>query len=295
MKHDFTKELKNVYLNDKDRAPRSRGRENWSVEIKVKPEDKARFNVFMKQELAYYNNFVEAFNPRVRSAPQSLSDLIDVWQKIFAQLAVTNVVATRLLPAKEDQPLPENLEVYRKFLVGYDHLGQRFLTERIAGILDAAAAGGNIHSTVRRNMAVEMLNFYREQALLFNENINGSQTDDVFKRAPQSLEVLDIQKKRHLQIPRSICRIVYDEKNDRSGILHPYSKNPIVIEGQDITAEKSWNHMILHQEPGSIPTPSTPWVLEFKTTPSLYLIKYVDVMNPNRNSAFREGKKRAFS
>lgn len=293
MKHDFTKEMKNVFVNGTDR-PKTRNRENWSVEVKLQAEDKLRFNTFMKQELAYYNHFVEAFNPRVRSAPESISELIDVWQKIFAQLAVTGVVASKLLPAKPDQPLPESLEVYRKFLVGHDHLGERFLTERIAGIMDVAASSGGIHSTVRRNMAIEFLNFYREQALLFNENINGSNTDDVFKRAPQSLETLDIQKKRHLQIPRNICRIVYDKTSDRSGILHPYSKNPIVIEQQDITVEKSWSMMILHQEPGQIATANSPWILDFKTTPSLYLLKYVDVMNPGRNSAFREGKKRAY-
>lgn len=293
MKHDFTKEMRNVFVNDTDR-PRNRGRENWSVEVKIKPDDKARFNTFMRQELIYYNNLIEAFNPRVRSNPESISELIDVWQKIFAQLAVTGVLASQLLKAKPDQPLPESLEVYRKFLVGHDHLGERFLTERIAGLMDVAASRGNIHSIVRRNMAIEFLNFYREQALLFNENTNGAKGEDVFKRAPQSLEELDFQKKRHLQIPRNICKIVYDKESDRSGILHPYSKNPIIIEQQDITIEKSWSMMILHQEPGNISTPSTPWLLDFKTTPSLYLLKYVDVMNPGRNSAFREGKKRAY-
>ena len=295
MKHDFTKEMKNVFLNDGERTPRSRGRENWSVEVEVAAEDKVRFNTFMKQELAYYNHLVEAFNPRVRSAPESISALTDQWRGIFAQLAVSGVLASQLLRAKPDQPLPENLEVYRKFLVGHDHEGNRFLTERMAGILDAAAARGNVHSTVRRNMATELLSFYQEQALLFNTNINGSNTDDVFKRAPQSLETLDIQKKRHLQIPRSICRVVYDEKSDRSGILHPYSKNPLIVNNQDVAAEKSWSLMVLHQEPGQISSAKTPWVIEFKTTPALYLVKYVDVMNPNRNSAFREGKKRSFS
>ena len=293
MKHDFTKEMKNVFVNDTER-PRTRGRENWSVEVKIKPDDKARFNTYMRQELTYYNNLIEAFNPRVRSNPESISELIDVWQKIFAQLAVTGVLASQLLKAKPDQALPESLEVYRKFLVGHDHLGERFLTERIAGLMDVAASRGNIPSIVRRNMAIEFLNFYREQALLFNENTNGAKGEDVFKRAPQSLEELDFQKKRHLQIPRNICKIIYDKESDRSGILHPYSKNPIIVEQQDITIEKSWSMMILHQEPGNISTPATPWLLDFKTTPSLYLLKYVDVMNPGRNSAFREGKKRAY-
>lgn len=294
MKHDFTKTMKNVYINDEGRSPRNRAKENWSVEVQIKPEDKSRFNTFMKQELAFYNRLIEAFNPRVRSNPESISALTDQWQKIFAQLAMTQVSATQLLKAKPDQALPESLEVYRKFLVGHDHLGERFLTPDMAVIMDAAASRGNIHSIVRRNMAIEMLNFYREQALLFNEATNGARTDDVFKRAPQSLEELDIQKKRHLQIPRSICKIVYDEKTDCSGILHPYSKNIIVIPNQDITKEKSWNLMVLHQEPGNLAVASTPWILDFKTTPNQYLIKYVDVMNPNRNSAFREGKKRAF-
>lgn len=294
MKHDFTKEMKNVYLNDGNRSPRSKIKENWSTEVKISAEDKSRFNTYMKQELSYYNNFIEVFNPRVRSNPEAFTDIIDEWQKIFAQLAITNVSATKLLSAKENQPLPESLEHYRKFLVGFDYQGNRFLTERIASIMEAAAGPGNIHSTVRRNMAIEMLNFYKEQAVLFNEATNGSRTEDVFKRAPQSLEALDSQRKRHLQIPRNICKVVYDSKSDRSGILHPYSKNMLIVDHHDLTADKSWNLMVLHQEPGSIPNPSTPWILDFKTTPNLYLIKYLDVMNPNRNSAFREGKKRAY-
>jgi hypothetical protein len=294
MKHDFTKTMRNVFINDEGRQPRSKARENWSVEVKVQPEDKLRFQTFMRQELAYYNNLLEVFNPRVRTFPESISSLTEQWRSIFAQVAMAGVHLTPLLNAKEDAALPENLEVYRKYILGYDHLGERFLTERIASIMDAAASRGNIHSMVRRNMAIEILNYYREQADLFNENTNGSRTDDVFKRNPHSLEELDIQKKRHLQIPRNICRVVYDDVSDKSAILHPYSKNPLVVANHNLSEDKSWNLLVLHQEPGQIPNANTPWILDVKTVSHLYLIKYLDVSNPGRNSAFREGKKRAF-
>jgi hypothetical protein len=295
MKHDFTKTMKNVYISEEPQSGRAspKARENWSIQVELTATDKMRFQTYMRHELAYYNALIEMFNPRVRTFPESITALTDQWQQIFGLVAAEAKPISHLLTEGPDAPLSPALETYRKFLVGTDSDGQRYLTERMAIVLDGAAASGNIHPQVRRNIALEMLQFYRLQAQSSQAQITGTFSEDVYRAPWKCLETVDSQKKRHLQIPRSICVVVYDKVTDASAILHPYSANFIRIPHVDITEDKKWTSFILHQEGGNIATAATPWCIELKTGPGSYQLNYMDVSNPGRNSAFREGKKKA--
>lgn len=267
-----------------------------AVTIDVSSSDKTRLKSFMQHELAYYNSLVEALGPRCRTFPDHLLALHKDWENLFAQIAFEGKSIKGLERAKPDAELTNGQEPFRKFLVGLDAHGKRFLNDRMFSIMSAAAAPAIIHPVVRKNMASAVLAFYKDQAgRVINRNENATDTQDIYKKAPEMLVPHDMITKRHIQLPRStLYSIKYDSVTESTIIQHCYTEAPLVIAGHDLASNNHWNYLIIHQEPGIEALPTTSWVVDIKHSMNPYLIKYFDVEQPKTGQIFNIAKRKSY-
>lgn len=264
--------------------------------VEVLPQDKIRLKEFMKQELHYYNSLVEGLGPRARTFPETLLALHKDWENLWAAVAEHGLPIRSYMTAKEDVTLPEAYEPHRKMLIGKNTKGERFLSERMFSIMEVATAPAVLHPSVRKNMAVQILEFYKDQAgKLIKRNDDAVGDNDLYSKPIDLLTKQDMVTKRHLQIPRSALNAVYYyDKVDRTEIFHPYSDNPLVIEGHDLETNNHWNFLLVHQQPGEEAIVKTPWVVEVRHTSIPYLIKYQDVDSPRTGKIFAIAKKKSY-
>lgn len=266
-----------------------------TVMVNVAASDKARLREFMKQELHYYNTLVEGLGPRARTFPETLLGLHKDWENLWTALAIGAHNVKAYERATEDAPLPADLEPHRKMLLGRDSKGERFLNDRMLNIMQLAGTAATIHPHVRRNMANIILEFYKDQsAKLIKRNDDAIGEEDLYSKPVELLVQHDMVTKRHLQIPRSALNAVYYYKErDLTEVYHPYSSNPLIIEGHDLENNNFWNFLIIHQQTGVEAVNSTPWVVDIKHTQVPYLIKYQDVEQPRTGRIFAAMKKRS--
>lgn len=268
-----------------------------TVMVDVTATDKIRLKEFMKQELGYYNALVEGLGPRARTFTETLIALHKDWEALWEALALEGKSIKAYERAKEDVELPASLEKHRKMLVSRDSKGGRFLDERMFNIMQIAATPSLIHPTVRKAMAGLILEFYKDQSgKLIKRNDEAFGEEDLYSKPIDLLVKHDMVTKRHLQIPRSILNAVYwYQDRDLTEIYHPYSDNPLIIQGHNLENNNHWNLIILHQQPGSEVVASDPWVVDIKQSQVPYLIKYVDVEQPKTGRIFfSTTKKRSY-
>ena len=267
-----------------------------TVMVDVLPADKARLKEFMKQELFYYNTIVEGLGPRARTFPETLLALHKDWENLWEALAVEGKSIKAYERAKEDVQLPESLEKHRKMLVGRDAQGKRFLDEKMYTIMSIAATPAIIHPMTRRAMASQMLEFYKDQSgKLIKRNDEAFGEEDLYSKPIDLLVQHDMVTKRHLQLQRAALNDVrYIEKGDLTEIYHPYSENPLRVQGHNLEASNHWNMIIIHQQPGIEVVASDPWVVDIKHSPVPYQIKYQDVEQPKTGRIFATMKKRSY-
>jgi hypothetical protein len=267
-----------------------------TVMVDVQSKDKLRLKEFMKQELAYYNALVEGLGPRARTFPDTLLALHKDWENLWAVLASEGKSIKGYDRLKEDANLPEAYEPHRKMLLGKNTKGERFLNERMFSIMSVATAPAVLHPLVRRGMATQILEFYKEQSgklIKRNEEAFGDQ--DVYAKPIDLLVSHDLVTKRHLQIPRAALNDVrYLDKREETHIYHPYCENPLIIQGHNLESNNHWNFLMVHQQSGVEAVPSTPWVVEVKHTPVPYLIRYADVDRPRTGQIFAIAKKKSY-
>lgn len=267
-----------------------------SVMVDINPTDKMRYKEFMKQELAYYNAIVEVLGPRARTFPETILALHKDWENLWSAVAFGGHNLKAYERAKEDAKLPSDLEPHRKMILGRDTKGERFLNERMLNIVGVAGSNALIHSTVRRNMANTMLEFYKEQsAKLIKRKDDVIGEEDLYSKPIDLLVKHDMVTKRHLQIPRSILNAVYYYKDrDVTEVFTPYSENALVIEGYDLENNNHWNFLMLHQQPGVEAINTTPWIIDIKYSNVSYMIRYQDVEQPKTGRIFATMKKRSY-
>lgn len=269
---------------------------DFSVMVEVNPTDKIRLKEFMKQELHYYNSLVEGLGPRARTFPEQLLALHKDWENLWEALAEFGHSIKAYERAAPDAKLPENLEKHRKMLVGRDAQGNRFLNDRMFSIMSIAATPALIHQHVRRNMANQILEFYKDQSQdLIKRNDDAWGDEDLYKKPISLLSKQDMVTKRHLQIPRSALNAVYwYQEKDHTEVYTPYSDNPLIIQGHNLENNNFWNLIVLHQQPGIEVTQNDPWVVDIKQSNVPYMIKYVDVEQPRTGRIFATMKRRSY-
>ena len=285
-KYDFTKTMRNIsYSSDTSRL--NQKTEFYNVQVDIKPSDKVRLERFFKEETSYYNHLINGFSSRVRSFPEHIIEFDETWQKIFGYVAESKQGLKKYVGASKNVELPDPLVPYRKVLLSN-------LTERKVLITDLAAAPGLLLPVVRKNMAIEMLRFYREQAqcIMTPGNINNVEDGNLYKVAPEMLEEVDCSRKRHLQIPKTGLIVKWNAIESVSEIYSSYTAKPIIVPRINLIESNNWNYVIVHQEPGRPVNPDTPWIIDIKKLTSQYMLKYLDMKYPARLSAFDVNKRK---
>jgi hypothetical protein len=142
-------------------------------------------------------------------------------------------------------------------------------------------------------MAEEIIDFFKINARVSQQAVPSHlQADQMFKTAPQTLEIHDIIKKRHLQMPKSIVTVTWDAEKEVSYFKIPYCSNKIEVPSINFAEGiTNWNYIIIHQNPGTIALSNTPWVLDIRSVQTKYLLKYTDVNTSHTGSAFHQAKR----
>lgn len=292
---NWQRSMKNVSLNNDNRGKSNRfSSRKWQIVINPSVHDKNMFNRFMKEELKYFNALSTAFSSRTRVFPENVLSIEGDYEKIYSIVAETQFIGIGSVKKSEREALPPELEKYRAIVAGSEH-EKRKIPEHMAVLFREVGTQAGLPKQVRKNMALEMLNFWKSQAKIHLQGSpKGFDSENAFRTTPETIDVMDDIRKRHLQLPKSCCRVIWDQKSECTKIFTPYSKNPILIENLDFTSgDNPWNYLIIHQEPGSIPRPSTPWIVDIRSTKQLYLLKYMDVVNPRAGAAFHSAQRGA--
>lgn len=295
IKNDFTKTMRNVAASDRNetgRYHRGSGRDDRvHSEIIIVPADKARLESFTKQETAYYNGLVEAFSPRTRAFPETLLNLTDAEERLYAAVATLGKPVTPILRAGNRDALPEGLKEFETLLFGKVDKPSKMSYDK-AAVIDMAAIPATLLPEVRRNMALEFLDHYRKQAQKITAPVKAE--DAVYKEPPEFLVEMTNQQKRHLQIPRKALKLKWDDVNRQTLVWCQYVANPMVVKDLNLVENSAWNYMVLHQDNVRKVTPSTPWVIDLRKTNAKYLLKNMDSAGAWRSKIFNEAKKRNY-
>lgn len=292
---NFLKTMKNVDLsssgNRTQRNNKKQKNNNFSIKVDLNDVDKKRLSILFSEELKYYNALINSLSSMCRAFPEKLLKIDKRKEKLFLELAGSNFKISKIYN-KTDVELPNNLKQFEDILLGKDVNNNRILNEEMQLFFDIACSSGKILPEVRKNMAYEILAFYKEQARLRVESKNMKLPDDTeFKGNPSELEVVDNSRKRHIQVPKSSCKIEWDAEEQISYLYLPYLTTKLTFPNVNLKKEY-WSVVIVHQEPGVLPRTDTPWFIDIKTNPVRYFIKYLELNNPYAGSSFFSAKMR---
>jgi hypothetical protein len=251
----------------------------------------------MAEERAFYNFLVDGLTARCRTMPDLIAGMTEKRERLFGEIAYTAYDLRGVAFAKSKESfkgeIPEKLKPFDDLLFGSGPDG-RYLNGNFALALGLAASHGAIHPQMRKNIALEMLRFFRDQAKIRLGSKSGfGGENNAFKAPLQGLTILDDIKKRHVQVTKDLVEVGYDEESGNSWIKIPYTSK-FWVPGIDITNATNWNVAIIHQKAGQIPMANDPWYIELKYAPNFYLLKYQD-FNYDHRTSFHAAKKKSFS
>lgn len=297
----FEKTMRNVNLSERPKRRENRNvRRSWQFEVNIDPAEHTKLKAYMKHELDYYNLLVNGLASRMRTMPEVLLEANEDIIRLYLSCAETSFDPYKIFLMRkldfvegEEPSLPKQIEPFRKILFGVNNAGERRLTDRIALMCQLFGSPAIVHSTVRRNMAKEIIEFFKTNTKITRQAVPGHlRNEQIFKSAPQTLEIHDILKKRHLQIPKSIVTVEWDEENEVSLFKIPYYARKIEVPSINfLDGVTTWNYLILHQSPGKIALSRTPWVLDVRSIQYRYLLKYTDINTSQFGTAFHQAKR----
>jgi hypothetical protein len=220
--------------------------------------DSVKKNILCKYiiaELELYNFMVTQFTASLNRNPDIFSNLNTDHVELFGNLCFNNLSVDE---AKKNINFANNIELLSS------------LSETVKILFEIAKTNYNVLPFTKKYIAMEMLSF-------FIENHNEFKTKNKF--GFHTLSKCDIYQRRHIQIHRSECKIVYNKPSNKSSIYIPHLSSPIcVINGKNMTYER-WEILIVHQKPNVIPTPTTEWIAEFRPCLFKYILRYMDKKN----------------
>jgi len=292
---DWQRHLKNTALseNRNHSGRQNHKRRTWQYEIDLSQPSKNQLKNFITGEREYYNVLYHAFASRARTFPESVLSITGGLEQVYLAVAETGFGAVGPASRKKDCELPEAMEPLREFITGKGEDGKRNITDRASILFEQIGCRSYMHSGVKRRMAKEFLDFYKAQAKLYLQKVPERLAEEqAFRVAPEALESLDDIRKRHIQIPKELTNVKWDEENERTLFYIPFIKEPIIVEGINFAEEKHWNYIIIHQLPGKMALGNTPWVITLRNVKQGYMLKYLDVTNPNAGAAFNVAKAR---
>jgi hypothetical protein len=234
----------------------------------ITPDPRLQKNLlyFMQQELGYYNTLVTNFNARVKAFPQDILAIRDRDIKLLETCGQFAYDPDKLLSTDYDK-WPEAFKSYQSIV--YLTEGKTRISERTLGIMKIATVPAHIHHQVRRNMISEVFATVSSQANIFLAAKNTEQL-----RAPvQMMQPQTWETKHHLQVPKSLIEMNYNDDTNWTLIKTPYNKEWLTVLGYDLTAIP-YNTMVIKSP---IPGEDKPtWRIEFKDQPNKYLLNLTD-------------------
>jgi len=284
-KHDHLKQLIGRGSESNDRPQRQR-RDSFHKVVQVTPQQSNVLNRYIISENRYFNNLIELLQPRLKSTPQFFAELSEKQIELFARLAFYSFDVRSLDGKKsEDTELPDRLEPYRDILFGIHGDKELGISDRLSVFYDLLGMKVDLWPWTREYMAYELLDFCITQSKSMKTARSTFHDDgdiDYYAVSPEVLQGADLMQKRHLQLLKKDVEVKWDEENDRTLIKIPYLQNPIKLEALDLENHyKHWNFLIIHQDPQEIILTNACWEMDFRTTFSKYLTKYVECANPN--------------
>lgn len=236
----------------------------FSINPDIKMQKNLRY--FMEQELSYYNTLVENFNMRIRAFPQDVTSIRDRDIKLLETCGQFAYNPENLINSKNED-WPEALKSYGH--VVFDNDGHPRINNKQLAIMQIGCVPARIHHQVRRNMLSEAFALASSQASIF---LSAQKTEHL--RAPVHLmQNQTIETKHHLQIPKSLIEMTYNQDTNWTEIKTPYNKTAITVLGYDLT-EIPYTMMILRAPNVGEERPT--WRTEFKDTTNKYLLNLTD-------------------
>lgn len=219
----------------------------------LSPQEKLFFQKISKCEYNLFTSFIDSFNTVFIRQPTILKNITDNDINLFGELCYLGIN-------------PQTYEKKNKKILQ--------LPESVKIMFEVAANTQNIIPMVRKNMGIEILHFFVLQSKLKVDNLieNGA---NEYRNAIQSLHKPLPNQKRHIQIDRNTCKIVYDSNTKTSQVFIPYMPNkPLVtVEFADLRYKK-WNILVIKENltEGNI----LEWSVLFKKSNQKYLITLLD-------------------
>lgn len=266
-----------VYKNDQ-----ANQRRNWERTYSISPDvtTKRNLRAYMHQELNYYNTLVTELNSKLRVLYNEIESLKDHYERIWLAVAQGGVDLRALAKVSIDT-WPESLKPYAEYIASNNKL---LLSDRMMMLFDIAATKATLHPLIRRAIATEVLHCVQPQAKQIAE-ANTNSTGQM-RTALQMLQPMEYAFKRHVQLTNGIAEIDYDAESKSTRIKIPYSTQPIMVEGHDLT-KMPHDHLIIRQKPGALPNEDTPWQLTVREGSGRYLLDVTDMSYMPRKRAKR--------
>ena len=245
-----------------------------SISIVVTPNDQQRLQSFFRQELGFYNTLVGIFESRVRAFPQTVLNITNDQAQLFCDLAKYNLNIRQLIKNPSEWPA----ELKNSFNTVFDRLTQKpILNETTLMMFEAVGRDRWVLiPETKRAMARAALDFFKDQADILSSPQHSELVEISYRAPPSNISTLEFTNKRHVQIPRSEIKYKYNNTEDQTEILTPYTTKPIIIPSFNLNEYNHWTTAIIKQESGKWVTHETPWVIDLKNTNNRYLLKYLD-------------------
>jgi len=244
----------------------------------VHPEDVKKLLKFVDLELEYYNHVVGILSAQLNRDCSVLSSLTP-----------ENLNSIRFLCRNPEDIYNKNPSKWSTTLDSVkDDLSQMTSFQRF--IVNELIKRGTIPLEVKVRMLSGLLNFFVNQAK--NKQRVESKNVPSFSVSyhHENLSTQTSYNKRHVQLPREICKIEKDIDNDLTLIWTPYTKHPVSISGSHHADQKNWNYIVLRQV-GDVLTFSSDWAIELnRISDNDYLTKRMDRFG--KSSIFELSKNR---
>lgn len=252
------------YLNHK-RATREK-----SFHVEVDTVSRRHLMFFIKNELDYYNELINNVTMRLRAFPEEITSLREGYGKLWTAVAYSGKNFRELLKTKVSSWPKAISESVPTFIIKND---QVILDDRKVMLFDAISVKGDIHPTMRKNIASELLSAILPQAdqlIQGQKNLQGQMRDPVHMLVPHYYP-----ERRHIQLTRELVKLNYNKDKQQTEVTIPYTDKPLIVKDHNIVDEK-WDIMLIRQQPNISVTVDSPWQIDLMITSHKYLLDITD-------------------
>ena len=235
----------------KDRAKSIRIPKDMTVKLNISSTDKMLLSRYAAEELNLYNSLITNFQSAFCRNPDVILQISDVQIGLFGLLCQYNISVRE---AKQTNKIDQQI--------------LNDVSESAEILFEVAKYRSAVIPETRKNMAIEILRFFRNQADTKKQQVANSVYQE-YKNSFRTVGTFSSNQKYHLQLNRKSCTITYDAELSKSTVWIPHFKKPIIsIDDVDLSSSL-WNLVIIRPL-------GQDWYADFKSVGYNYLIKYMD-------------------